>query len=53
MVDIQGTSLDAGQAAFLRDHHIRAVCLFRGNLGSEAEVRQLTADLRELMGDRR
>jgi hypothetical protein len=29
MVDIQGTSLDAAQAAFLRRHHIRAVCLFR------------------------
>ena len=51
MVNIQGTSLDATQAAFLREHHIRAVCLFRGNLGSEAEVRKLTSDLRDVMGD--
>ena len=51
MVDIEGTSLDAKQAAFLRDHHIRAVCLFRSNLGSEAEVRRLTADLRDAMGE--
>ncbi|HEV7914468.1 MAG TPA: beta-N-acetylhexosaminidase [Albitalea sp.] len=51
MVDIAGTSLDAAQAAFLREHRIRAVCLFRGNLGSEAEVRRLTADLREAMGE--
>ncbi len=50
MVDIQGKSLDAATAAFLREHHIRAVCLFRKNLGSEAEVRQLTRDLREVMG---
>ena len=50
MVNIQGTRLDEQQAKFLRDHAIRAVCLFRWNLGSEAEVRQLTADLREAMG---
>ncbi|HET7791787.1 MAG TPA: beta-N-acetylhexosaminidase [Rhizobacter sp.] len=51
MVDIQGKSLDAATAAFLRQHHIRAVCLFRHNLGTEAEVKQLTADLREVMGE--
>jgi len=51
MVNIEGTSLDRAQADFLREHHIRAVCLFRGNLGSEREVRQLTADLREVMGE--
>jgi beta-N-acetylhexosaminidase len=50
MVDIQGKHLDAAQAAFLREHRIRAVCLFRKNFGSEAEVRQLTADLRDVMG---
>jgi beta-N-acetylhexosaminidase len=49
MVSIEGKTLGAQQAAFLRDNHIRAVCLFRGNLGTEAEVRQLTADLREAM----
>ena len=51
MVNIQGTALDAAQARFLREHRIRAVCLFRGNLGSEAEVRRLTAELREVMGE--
>ena len=51
MVDIPGTSLDNVTAAFLREHRIRAVCLFHSNLGSEREVRQLTADLREVMGE--
>ena len=51
MVNIQGTVLDAAQAAFLREHHVRAVCLFRGNLGTEDQVRQLTTDLREVMGE--
>lgn len=50
MVDIPGRTLDADTAAFLRQHQIRAVCLFRKNLGSEAEIRQLTADLRGVMG---
>ncbi|AKJ31617.1 beta-N-acetylhexosaminidase [Caldimonas brevitalea] len=50
MVNIDGTSLSVRQAEFLRRHHIRAVCLFRANLGTEAEVRRLTADLREVMG---
>jgi len=50
MVDIEGTSLDTATAHFLREHHIRAVCLFRKNLGTAAEVRKLTADLREVMG---
>lgn len=50
MVDITGTSLDAATADFLRQQRIRAVCLFRKNLGTEAEVRQLTRDLREVMG---
>jgi beta-N-acetylhexosaminidase len=50
MVDIEGTSLDDDTARFLQQHHIRAVCLFRKNLGSAEEVRQLTADLRAVMG---
>ena len=50
MVDIEGRSLDAETAHFLRQHQIRAVCLFRKNLGSEDEIRQLTADLRAVMG---
>lgn len=51
MVDIEGTRLDASTAAFLRQQRIRAVCLFRKNLGSEAEIRKLTTDLREAMGE--
>jgi beta-N-acetylhexosaminidase len=51
MVDIPGKTLDAETAAFLRQHHVRAVCLFRKNLGSEAEIRRLTADLRAVLGE--
>lgn len=51
MVDIPGQSLDADTAAFLREHQIRAVCLFRRNLGTESRIRQLTADLRDVMGE--
>lgn len=50
MVDIEGTRLDAATADFLRQHHIRAVCLFRKNLGTEDEVRQLLAELRAVLG---
>lgn len=50
MVDIPGTHLDDATAAFLRRHHIRAVCLFRRNLGSEAEVIALTRALHAVMG---
>jgi beta-N-acetylhexosaminidase len=50
MVNIQGQVLDTAQAEFLSRHRIRAVCLFRSNLGSETEVRRLTAALRDVMG---
>jgi beta-N-acetylhexosaminidase len=50
MVDIPGTSLDAATAEFLRRRHVRAICLFRRNLGTEDEIRKLTSDLREIMG---
>jgi len=52
MVGIQGKVLDTEQAAFLRRNRIRAVVLFRSNLGSETEVRALTAALRKAMGPR-
>lgn len=51
MVDIEGQRLDAATADFLRQHHIRAVCLFRKNLGSEDDIRALTSALRAVMGD--
>src|SRR5205809_2565162 len=52
MVGIRGTTLDDAQATFLRRHNVRAIVLFRENLGTEGEVRALTADLREVMGSR-
>ena len=50
MVGIRGKALADAEATFLRRSRVRAVALFRDNLGTEAEVRALTADLRELMG---
>src|ERR1700730_17469345 len=50
MVGIRGKMLDDAQAAFLRRHRVRAVVLFRDNLGTEEEVRALTGDLRAAMG---
>lgn len=50
MVDIPGKSLDAETAAFLREQKIRSVCLFRKNIGSEAEVRALMTDLIAVLG---
>jgi beta-N-acetylhexosaminidase len=50
MVNIDGKVLSRQQAAFLRRHRIRAVVLFRDNLGTEAEVRALTAALRDVTG---
>ena len=52
MVGIEGKRLGAAQAAFLRRNGIRAVVLFRANLGSEGEARALTAALRKAMGPR-
>jgi len=51
MANIQGMQLDAPQADFLRTHGIRAVCLFRGNIADEAQVRRLTRDLRAALGE--
>jgi len=50
MVDIEGRALSTDTADFLREHHIRGVCLFRKNLGTEDEVKRLVADLREVLG---
>ncbi|MCU6435558.1 glycoside hydrolase family 3 protein [Undibacterium sp. Jales W-56] len=50
MIRMPGTSLDAEMAQFLRDHHIRAVCLFRQNMVDAQQLSKLTADLREVMG---
>jgi len=50
MVDIEGRHLDAASADFLRTNRVRAVCLFRKNLGSENDVRRLTAELHAVLG---
>jgi beta-N-acetylhexosaminidase len=52
MVGIRGKTLDPDESAFLRRNRIRAVVLFRKNLGGEAEVRALTHDLKEALGPR-
>lgn len=52
MVDIPGTELDPDTRAHLERHAIRAVCLFRKNVESEAQLARLCADLREVMGPR-
>lgn len=52
MVGIHGKTLEPDEAAFLRRNRIRAVVLFRKNLGGEAEVRALTRDLKEALGPR-
>ncbi|WP_045233646.1 glycoside hydrolase family 3 N-terminal domain-containing protein, partial [Deinococcus pimensis] len=51
MVDIPGPVLDDDTAEHLRRHRIRAVCLFRKNVESEAQLAKLTADLRAVMGE--
>jgi len=48
MVDIEGTRLDADTAAFLHEHRIRAVCLFRKNLRQEAEIQRLCRPLHSI-----
>jgi len=52
MVGVRGKSLDAGQAAFLRRNRIRAVVLFRDNIGDEDELRALTRELLAVLGPR-
>lgn len=50
MVDIPGQHLDDRTADFLRANRIRAVCLFRKNLGRLPEVVALTQALHRVMG---
>ena len=51
MVDVPGPTLDPDTRAHLERHGVRAVCLFRKNVESEAQLAQLCQDLREVMGD--
>ena len=50
MIRMPGTELSAEMANFLRDHHIRAICLFRQNMVNAEQLCKLTADLRAVMG---
>jgi beta-N-acetylhexosaminidase len=52
MVDFPGRSLPTEHADFFSREGIRAVCLFRKNLGPEDEARHLMAQLREVLGPR-
>lgn len=51
MVDIPGPVLDADTAAHLRRYGIQSVCLFGKNVESPGQLRQLCADLREVLGE--
>ena len=50
MIRMPGTELSAEMANFLREHHIRAICLFRQNMLNAEQLGKFTADLREVMG---
>ena len=50
MIRMPGTRLDADSARFLRDNHIRAICLFRQNMENPEQLKAFTADLRAAMG---
>lgn len=52
MVRLLGTTLDADTAHYLREHRIRAVCLFRQNMVDAEQLGRFTADLRAVMGPR-
>lgn len=51
MIDIPGPVLDDETAQYLRQGGITAVCLFGKNVQSAGQLRQLCADLREVMGE--
>ncbi|AWN24162.1 beta-N-acetylhexosaminidase [Deinococcus irradiatisoli] len=51
MVDLPGPHLDPATADYLRANGIRAVCLFGKNVESEAQLRALCRDLRDVMGE--
>ena len=50
MIRMPETVLSEGMANFIREHHIRAICLFRQNMVNQEQLTKLTADLREVMG---
>ncbi|GGR13960.1 beta-N-acetylhexosaminidase [Deinococcus ruber] len=50
MAEMFGTRLDEETVAYLKTYEVKAVCLFRRNIESEAQLTQLCADLSALMG---
>ena len=50
MIRMPETVLSTEMADYLREHHIRAVCLFRQNMQSQEQLTKLTSDLRAVMG---
>lgn len=50
MIRLPITELDQASAEYLKANHIRAICLFRQNMQSEAQLKKLTSDLRAVMG---
>ena len=50
MVDLPGPELDPETAQHLLEHGIRAVCLFKRHIVSEAQLTRLCSELRELLG---
>ncbi len=50
MIRMPETVLSETTINFIRDHHIRAICLFRQNMVNQEQLSKLTADLRAVMG---
>lgn len=50
MIRMPETVLSSEMADFIRQHHIRAICLFRQNMQNQEQLSKLTADLRAVMG---
>ena len=44
MIRLPITELDQASAGYLKANHIRAICLFRQNMQSEAQLKKLTSD---------
>lgn len=51
MVDIPGPKLEPQTRQHLEQHQFGGVCLFRRNIQNPAQVRQLTDDLRSILGE--
>ncbi|MCS7068379.1 MAG: beta-N-acetylhexosaminidase [Meiothermus sp.] len=50
MVDLPGPTLDAASRAHLERYRFGGVCLFRRNIQSPAQVRELVAEIRAVLG---